>query len=185
MGPTRQALRATTKDVHDRLNRAARLRPLTEPTLDTDAYRTALVALHGFHAPVEARLGDGKRLPLLRADLADLGVDAARLPVMDDAPALTTTPARLAARYVLDGSAHGGRVLLPNITRTLGFDATHGARFLAAEGADVKADWTALLARLETDIVTPDDRALACATAVGLFDALERWLERCPLYSPA
>ncbi|WP_448191715.1 biliverdin-producing heme oxygenase [Azospirillum sp. sgz301742] len=184
MGPTRQALRDATEDIHDRLDRAALLRPLTEPTLDTDAYRAALVALHGFHASIEAQLAEGGRLSLLRADLADLGVDAAALPVMDDAPDLSTTPARLAARYVLDGSAHGGRAMLPNITRALGFDATRGARFLASAGADVKTDWAALLARLETDIATADDRALACATAVGLFAALERWLERCPLYSP-
>ena len=185
MGPTRQALRDATKDIHDRLDRAALLRPLTEPTLDANAYRTALVALHGFHAPVEALLGEGGRLALLRADLADLGVNTARLPVMGTVPDLSTTPTRLAARYVLDGSAHGGRAMLPNITHTLGFDATRGARFLAAAGADVKADWAALLVQLETDIATDEDRALACGTAVGLFAALERWLERCPLYSPA
>ncbi len=185
MGPTRKALRDATRDIHDRLDRAALLRPLTSPAITAGQYRTALAALHGFHAPVEARLGEGGRMALLRADLADLGVDAARLPVMDGLPDLSTPAARLAARYVLDGSAHGGRAMLPGITRALGFDAAHGARFLASAGIHTKAEWMALLARLETDIATVEDRARACSAAVGLFAALERWLERCPLSSPA
>ena len=184
MGPTRQALRDATREIHDRLDRAPLMLPLIQPTLTLGQYRTALTALHGFHAPMEARLGAGGRMDALRADLAELGVDATRLPLAGDLPDLTTLPARLAARYVLDGSAHGGRAMLPNITRTLGFDA-RGARFLAAAGPEVKAEWAALLARLESDIATPEARAAACATAVGLFAALERWLERCPLSSPA
>lgn len=184
MGPTRQALRDATQAVHDRLDHAPVLHPLTSPTLTVDQYRAALIALHGFHAPVEARIGEGGRLPLLRADLATLGVDAALLPVMGDLPDLSASPARLAARYVLDGSAHGGRAILPNVARTLGLDASHGARFLASTGIDAKAEWSTLLARLESEIATPETRALACAAAVALFESLERWLKRCPLSSP-
>ena len=185
MGPTRQALRDATRDIHDRLDGAPLLRPLTAPGLTPDEYRTALIALHGFHAPVESRLGEDGRMALLRADLADLGMDAAALPVMDGLPDLSAPPARLAARYVLDGSAHGGRAMLPNVTAALGFDKDRGARFLAAAGAEVKAGWKALLDRLEAEISGNADRDRACATAVALFAALERWLERCPLYLDA
>ncbi|WP_207462424.1 biliverdin-producing heme oxygenase [Azospirillum sp. SYSU D00513] len=179
MGPVRQELREATQEIHDRLDRAALLRPLVEPTVTAEQYRTALVALHGFHAPAEARMGgQGERVALLRADLADLGLDPDRLPVADELPALEAEPARLAARYVLDGSAHGGRAMLPNITRALGFDAARGARFLASAGVDAQAQWKVLLARLEAEIATPEERALARGTAVGLFAALERWLAR-------
>jgi len=184
-GPTRRALRDATQAVHDRLDRVPVLRPLTSPTLTPDQYRAALVALHGFHAPLETRLGASGRLALLCADLATLGVDATHLPVMDGLPELSAAPARLAARYVLDGSAHGGRAMLPNVTRALGFDGSRGATFLASAGIDAKAEWSALLTRLEAEVATPESRALACAAALALFESLERWLERCPLSSPA
>ncbi|MDQ2105012.1 biliverdin-producing heme oxygenase [Azospirillum isscasi] len=183
MGPVRQALRDATRGIHDRLDRAAVLRPLTSPSITVDEYRAALVALHGFNAPIERALGEGApgeeagRLALLRADLADLGVDADALPVAGPLPALDGTPARLAARYVLDGSAHGGRAMLPNVTRALGFDATRGARFLASSGIDMAGRWKALLARLERDLEAPESARAACATAVALFAALEVWLD--------
>lgn len=183
MGPVRQALREATRDIHERLDRAAVLRPLTSPTITADEYRDALIALHGFNAPIERALGEralgegAERLDLLRADLADLGVDADSLPVAGALPALDGLPARLAARYVLDGSAHGGRVMLPNVTRALGFDATRGARFLASAGIDMAGRWKALLARLESDLEAPESAQAACATAVALFAALEVWLD--------
>ena len=179
MGPVRQELRDATQAIHDRLDRAALLRPLTEPTITQDQYRAALVALHGFHAAAERRLGgQGERVALLRADLADLGLDPDALPIAADLPALDGQAAQLAARYVLDGSAHGGRAMLPNITRVLGFDATQGARFLASAGVDAQAQWKVLLGRLEADIVTAQDRAAAREAAVALFAALEHWLHR-------
>lgn len=188
MGPVRQALREATRDIHERLDRAAVLRPLTSPSITADEYRDALIALHGFNAPIERALGEralgeralgegAERLDLLRADLADLGVDADFLPVAGSLPALDSLPARLAARYVLDGSAHGGRAMLPNVTRALGFDATRGARFLASAGIDMAGRWKALLARLESDLDTPESVRTACATAVALFAALEVWLD--------
>lgn len=194
MGPARQALRAATKDIHDRLDKAPVLRPLTSPTITVPQYRAALTALHGFNAPIERLLdSDAARLALLRADLTDLDLDADLLPVATDLPPLDSHPARLAARYVLDGSAHGGRAMLPNITRSLGFDGMHGARFLASAGIDMAGRWKALLAQLESDLATPESRNIACDTAVALFSALERWLDSCmealsqdatPLVSP-
>lgn len=184
MGPVRHALRAATREIHDRLDKAAILRPLTDPGISTDEYRAALVALHGFNAPIERALGGGEgrggeRLDLLRADLADLGLDADSLPVAAGLPPLDSHPARLAARYVLDGSAHGGRAMLPNVTRALGFDAERGARFLASAGIDMASRWKVLLVDLEADLAEPEATEEACRTAVALFAALEVWLEDC------
>lgn len=186
MGPARQALRAATHAIHDRLDKAAVLRPLTSQAITVAQYRAALVALHGFNAPVERALGaDAARLDLLRADLADLGLDAESLPVAINLPPLDSHPARLAARYVLDGSAHGGRAILPNITRSLGFDGSHGARFLASSGLDMAGRWKALLAQLETDLADPVARDEACETAVALFSALEQWTSGFAALNPA
>ncbi|PWC34297.1 biliverdin-producing heme oxygenase [Azospirillum sp. TSO35-2] len=180
MGPARQALRAATQEVHERLDKAAVLQPLVRPDITADQYRRALAVLHGFHAPVERALGGGAaRMALLRDDLTVLGADPDRLPELvgsgDGLPPLDSPPAQLAARYVLDGSAHGGRAMLPGITRALGFDARRGARFLASDGLDMAGAWKALMIRLEEELAAPADLATACATAVALFAALERW----------
>ncbi|MBP2232168.1 heme oxygenase [Azospirillum agricola] len=177
MGPARQALRESTKDIHDRLDRAAILQPLLRPDITAAQYRAALGVLYGFHAPVERALGDGgaARLERLRDDLAVLGADPDALPLMTGLPPLDGAPARLAARYVLDGSAHGGRAMLPGITRALGYDAGRGARFLASDGLDMAGAWKALLVRLEEELADPAALRVACGTAVALFAALERW----------
>nr|WP_295828932.1 biliverdin-producing heme oxygenase [uncultured Azospirillum sp.] len=178
MGPARQALRAATQETHDRLDKAAVLQPLVRPDITADQYARALAVLYGFNAPVERALGDGQgaaRLALLREDLRVLGTDPDRLPEMTDLPPLDSAPARLAARYVLDGSAHGGRAMLPGITRALGYDVRRGARFLASDGLDMAGVWKALMPRLEEELADPAALATACATAAALFAALERW----------
>ena len=176
MGPARQALRAATRESHDRLDKAAVLQPLVRPDITADQYARALAVLYGFHAPVERALGEGAaRLALLREDLRVLGTDPDGLPEMTDLPPLDSAPARLAARYVLDGSAHGGRAMLPGITRALGFDARRGARFLASDGLDMAGAWKALMVRLEEELADPAALATACATAAALFAALEGW----------
>ncbi|ALG70465.1 heme oxygenase [Azospirillum thiophilum] len=183
MGPARQALRAATQESHDRLDKAAVLQPLVRPDITREQYARALAVLHGFNAPAERALGnDGAaRLDLLRDDLRVLGADPDALPEMTETgpnglPTLDSPPARLAARYVLDGSAHGGRAMLPGITRALGFDGRRGARFLASDGLDMAADWKALMVRLEVELADPADLATACAAAAALFAALERWI---------
>lgn len=177
MGPVRQALRTATREVHDRLDRAPLLAPLTGGELTLEQYRAALSRLWGFHAPVERALGrNGGRLALLRADLADLGVEASSLPEAGGLPALDGEPARLAACYVLDGSAHGGRAMLPVVERVLRFDAGRGARFLASAGIDTVGEWKALLLRLEEELADPERRQAACEAAVALFEVLERWV---------
>ncbi|AWK86223.1 biliverdin-producing heme oxygenase [Azospirillum thermophilum] len=183
MGPAREALRAATEELHGRLDHAALLLPLTRPDITLEQYRAALAALWGFHAPVERALGgpqagEAPRIALLRADLADLGLMADALPVVTDLPPLDGAPARLAARYVLDGSAHGGRAMLPGITRALGCDRDRGARFLASAGLDMAGAWRGLLVRLEEELADPEALREACATAVALFAALERWVRR-------
>ncbi|KAA0597860.1 heme oxygenase [Azospirillum lipoferum] len=176
MGPARQALRAATRESHDRLDKAAVLQPLVRPDITQPQYARALAVLYGFNAPVERELGeDAARLDLLRDDLRVLGADPDALPEMEGLPPLDSAPARLAARYVLDGSAHGGRAMLPGITRALGYDARRGARFLASDGLDMAGAWKALMVRLERELADPAALAAACATAAGLFAALERW----------
>lgn len=183
-GGARRALRRVTAAVHGRLHHHPVLLPLTRPSLTEGQYREALAALHGFHAPVERRLAahgaaETTRLGQLARDLAALGIDAAVLPEAEGLPDLSAPPARLAARYVLDGSAHGGRVMLPGVRRALGDRADGATAFLAGDGPGPRDRWTALVARLEEELAAPAALATATATAQSLFIALERWLDWC------
>lgn len=181
-GTARRTLRRVTAAVHERLHHHRLLAPLTAPDLTVGQYRDALAALHGFHAPVERRLAmhgpaETARLERLARDLEALGADPAALPEAESLPDLSAPPARLAARYVLDGSAHGGRAMLPGVRRALGEQAETATAFLADDRPELPRRWTTLLARLEAELAEPAALAVAAATAEALFAALERWLD--------
>ena len=121
-----ERLRTATWPVHERLHLHPVLRPLTARQPNMDGYLGAVRALYGFVAPMEQRLGDeavgrAARAPLLLADIRtlDAGVVAETPLLASDLPDLSTPAARLGARWVLDGSAHGGRAMLPHLQRTL------------------------------------------------------------------
>ena len=109
---------------------------------DLAAYRRYLVGMHAFRARCEAAIAAGARtadteawgfrplLPLIEADMADLGI---AVPKASPSAPPTATRAETAGRlYVLEGSALGARVLAVR-ARALGLDDTHGARHLASQ----------------------------------------------------
>jgi heme oxygenase (biliverdin-IX-beta and delta-forming) len=184
-----ERLRTATWPVHERLHLHPILRPLTARHPIPDGYLGAVRALYGFVAPMERRLGEqaanrAARTPLLLADLRTLGAGALGAgaefeppPVASDLPELPTPAARIGARWVLDGSAHGGRAMLPHLQRTLAVRPDHGASYFASSGIDLKAERQALRCLLETCVITEADRAEATDAAASTFAALERWLD--------
>jgi heme oxygenase len=182
----RAALRDATAEIHRQLHHHPVLRPLTGAGLDRAAYRAALVAFHGVFAALEPRLPDTgtprrPRTPLIRADLGALGLTAAEiaaLPLAEDLPDLPDRPAALGCRYVLDGAAHGGRAMLPNLERRLGFVPGAGADFFGSAGFDAPTEWAALSVALDRDLGTPAARERAVAASVATFAAFARWLDR-------
>ena len=120
--------------------------PADGPPPTVDGYLGAVRALYGFVAPMEQRLGDeaasrAARTPLLLADIRTLDAGAlAEPPLASDLPELATPAARIGARWVLDGSAHGGRAMLPHLQRTLAVHPDHGASYFASAGIDLAAE---------------------------------------------
>lgn len=192
MIPIRQDLRDATDAIHQRLHRHPVLLPLTSPGVTPGQYRAALSGLYGFYAPVEDRLPPDAapaaaprtpRAPLLAADLADLAAGSGRetsAPALAaDLPDLAAPDRALGVRYVLDGAAHGGRAMLPELVRRLGVGPARGARFFASAGIDAAGEWRALQVLLAERAARPVARADIVAGAVDTFAALERWLDRC------
>jgi len=186
-----ERLRTVTWPVHERLHLHPVLRPLTARQPTMDGYLGAVRALYGFIAPMEQRLGDeaagrAARMPLLMTDIQTLDAAAsAEPPLASDLPDLATPAARIGARWVLDGSAHGGRAMLPHLQRTLAVSSDHGASYFASAGIDLKAERQSLRDLLERSVITEEDRAEATKAAASTFAALERWLDHVAAPSPA
>jgi heme oxygenase (biliverdin-IX-beta and delta-forming) len=178
-----ERLRTATWPVHERLHLHPVLRPLTARQPTVDGYLGAVRALYGFVSPMEQRLGDeaagrAARTPLLLADIGMLDACAsAEPPLASDLPELSTPAARIGARWVLDGSAHGGRAMLPHLQRTLAVSPDHGASYFASAGIDLKAERQSLRDLLEQSVITEEDHTEATNAATATFSALERWLD--------
>jgi len=183
-------LRTATWPVHERLHLHPVLRPLTARQPTMDGYLGAVRALYGFVAPMERRLGQaaaGRAAPAPPplTDINTWSTSTSADPSLASAlPALPTPAARLGARWVLDGSAHGGRAMLPHLQRTLAVSPDHGASYFASSGIDLKAERQCLRDLLIRDVITGEDRAAATEAAAATFSALERWLDHVAAPSP-
>ena len=184
-----EALRAATRDHHAALEAAL---DLTAEGLDLAAYRRVLARFYGFHAALEPRLEAAapwedlgwafdvrRKLPLLRRDLAALGLDPAALPRCDALPPLAGLQAALGCMYVIEGSTLGGQQLARHFARHLGLEATTGAAYFGSYGAEVGPRWRDFRAFL-AERGDPADPAGPIAAA-GTFAALAAWLAADPV----
>ena len=161
-------LKAATATHHERLERRV---DIASRVGSRDAYRELLERLYGFYRPVEARLEPfavpavTPKLPLLVADLEELGSDPANLPLARRLPAVRDLREALGVSYVLEGATLGGAVIAKLARRELGVQAA----FFGAYGRDVARRWRAFGAVV-------DEHGAECAAAVACFEDLEAWL---------
>ena len=114
-----QALRSETAELHIALEKRL---PFFSEQLDLDLYRRLMAAYYGFYQPLEQRLHvlaltptglDQSlriKLPVLRADLTALGLEAATieaLPTCQALPLIDSRAAALGVSYVLEGATPG------------------------------------------------------------------------------
>lgn len=182
------ALRAATASSHRRLEKRL---GVTERFGKLTGYREHLERMWGFCSALEASLHvksfEGalpdyearRKLPLLAGDLMALGIPASRissLPRCSEMPEPSGAAFAFGCVYVLEGATLGGRTLLPLVEERLGFNADHGASYLASYGADVAAMWNSYNAAVEAWCCDADRQASALRAAVMTFDVLADWL---------
>jgi len=186
-------LKAETRSYHERLERDPLSRGLVGAGITPDSYTAVLKVYYGLYAPMEARLiaaadwpaldfAMGRRLkaPLLRADLAHLGVPEqgmATLPRCDFLPLVPKLPAAIGCMYVLEGATLGGQLIARHLQQTLGVDANGGAAFFNSYGPEVGPLWKAYKSFAEQHGAGHEDAVVASASA--MFAALERWFFEC------
>jgi heme oxygenase len=181
----RAALREATEAAHLRLHQLPAFHALAEGRLDRPGYGALLGRLLGFHAAMERRLAEApplddfgiaiaerRRSPLLRADLAWLGVPApaAEAPL----PPFPSAAAALGGLYVVEGSTLGGLHLARALDPLLP-PGIEGRRFLLGYGAAHGAMWRACCNAIERCGATPGGLAGMVAGAVAGFEAFEDW----------
>jgi len=182
-----QALRDATSVQHRDVET---LLPASWSTLGRDGYGAYLARVAGFHLPVEASVFAAQdwsalglpeaaarpRAPLLRADLAALGIDAAALPRATALPDVRGLGRALGALYVLEGSTLGGQVLAREVSRGAAGVPT---AFLHGAGEATGPRWTSF-GRFAEQLAAgqPGVAADALAAARETFAALAAWLRR-------
>lgn len=177
----RDQLRAATSEVHERLHSHPGLAAVQSGDIGKAAYTALLCRLHGFHRPFEAAANlPPDRTIWLERDLTDLGVDVAALaslPLAAAFPAQASPEYLLGARYVVEGSALGGRGLALQLDGLLGVGVTAGRRFFAGHGAQTGEVWRAYLEQLSGVRSEPAVQTEIVAGATRTFAIFEQWLQ--------
>jgi heme oxygenase len=176
----RDALRAATAAVHERLHCHDGLAAVQAGTIDRASYRRLLSRLYGFHRPFEAaaRLAPD-RTRWLESDLGALGLAAS---ARDTLPRCAAFPPRfspdyvLGARYVVEGSALGGRGMARQLDPLLGPGATAGRQFFSGHGAATGSVWRDYLALLSGEPRSTQECGAIVTGANVTFAIFEQWL---------
>lgn len=176
----RALLSRATRDVHERMHHHAGFAAVTDGSITREHYRSLMARSYGFHLVFE-QLTDqpAVRSARLHADLLALGFasdEIERMPSCNLSP-FASAAARLGARYVIEGSAIGGRVLARGLYHILGCGMVSGRTFLVGDGAQTGKTWSRFLGQLEAGLETPSCRRAAVDGAQDTFAAFEVWME--------
>jgi heme oxygenase len=185
---TLRRLRSETAALHARAEQHVRI-------LDEDAgladYHRYLAAMHGYHAPLELRLGAHAGLAqagfdaplrqkrtLIERDLAALGDRRTAWPACPRLPEVGPLPRAVGAAYVLEGSTLGGRYILAKLPPALAPLRGRATAFLEGYGTETGARWRAFGEVTLRAISSPADEDDAVAGARETFARLIDWLAR-------
>ena len=184
-------LRSGTRDAHERLESRLRRELLSETAV---SYVDVLSRLLGVYAPLESRLESQlqhhwpaldlvarRKVPLLRADLADLGLTRqmiAAVPQCAYVPAPVSSAEALGCLYVLEGATLGGKVILRAVAASALRDGRRGGAFFGAYGSLVGQRWREFTAVVADATAAGADPAVIVSGARETFAAMEEWLCR-------
>jgi len=180
-------LKALTHDIHERLDTTV---STTASFASREGYIRFTRMQFLFHRDIDALYADAalrdrlpdlaerRQLPLLRHDLADLGVAE---PQPADAPAFAPgTPVDLATAlgwlYVAEGSRMGATLLRKDAAR-LGLSDAFGARHLAPAREGPAAYWRIFTAALDAVALDADGEARVIAGAEAAFARVQAYAD--------
>lgn len=179
-------LKSQTHDTHDRLDRS-----ITSAAVfaSVEGYGRFVAMQYRFHRDIDALYDDAglrahlpgldgrRRLPLIVADLADLGI---ALPDSGEpifaAGTVVDVPAALGWLYVAEGSNMGAALLRKEAAK-LGLADDHGARHLAPAPEGPAAHWRAFAAALDAVKLTAAEEARVVEGANAAFARVQSFVD--------
>ena len=192
----RKFLRDATHADHVRLNHHSLLIGLTKPGYSLAMYPQVLLAQYYFYLTLEAAIeqfcagrpldfsyANRRKLPLLRDDLRDFGIDpetvawqpqALRSPVrLDDLGQL------IGVLYTIEGSSLGGQIVFRHLSAHAGLTASRGARFFHGYGERTMACWLQFEDFMSAHLTQAQTRASALQSAKAAFALMHAILDEC------
>jgi heme oxygenase len=163
--PIVERLRASTRSVHERVE--APFAALLSESPSRALYGEFLSAMWSFHSGVGL---SPERVEHLERDLRALGLPMPTARCR--APSLDTPSHVFGARYVIEGSALGGRVLYRHLSPRLDISHERGARFLYGVGERTGTEFRALVASIAAHVDEGGDPDAVEAGALATFGSL-------------
>lgn len=180
LDPSRaKRLKALTRDTHEVLDNSIMAKASFE---SIEGYGRFVLVQYLFHREIDALYGDAalqallpelperRRLPLITADLDDLGrslPQSAEPPVFGEGGEVDVAAA-LGWLYVAEGSNMGAALLRKEAAK-MGLSDRHGARHLAPAPEGPAAHWRAFTAALDAVDLTTSEEARVVAGANAAF----------------
>lgn len=191
MLPGRQPLRALkdeTLELHARAEHYVRI-------LDRDAtvedYARYLVAMLGFHAPIEALLAGDRELSaagfqanlrrkahLIAHDLRAVAPSGIATPRCSALPISATAAQRIGIAYVIEGSTLGGKFVVSRLPPALVGLRGAATAFLDGYGTATGERWRAFGGVVDRVVTSPEAERDAITGARATFERLIDWLAR-------
>jgi heme oxygenase (biliverdin-IX-beta and delta-forming) len=182
-----QHLKSSTAAQHNDIEHALKLLRLDYTHSE---YRHLLERMYGFYRVWEREVQqqcaiqdieiyyDRWKAPLLKQDLARLGLDAEKIEAVEnpcEVPDLGSKSRLLGSMYVIEGSTLGGKMLAMHFENLLGITPDKGGAFFASYGKQAAARWRAFCNFMEQESAGLDYNETA-DSARDTFHCMNHWL---------
>ncbi|MEC4717946.1 biliverdin-producing heme oxygenase [Noviherbaspirillum sp. CPCC 100848] len=179
-----EALRAATRDAHERLEHDLQV---ARPDASRDDYLHYLQDLRGWMLPFDAALWSAAwpaameaqaragKLDWIDCDLRAAGMSQDAIHALPEAgftPDLATLPARFGIAYVIEGAQLGTKVLAKALAPKL---APWSPRWLAGYGESNAKKWRTFVECLESSLASMEAQRVAAMAAADAFASLADW----------
>ena len=182
-------LREETAEAHRQLESLPLSRQIIAPGVSLVDYRRYLEVMYPVVAETEDRifpllrealpdLDLRRKLSLIESDLEVLGSDRKeKIPGFFAGDDVLTVYHAMGVMYVMEGSTLGGRVILKNLTASLGLSEDRGLRFFSGYGSQTGPVWESFLRNLIQLPQSTDEEQMVAAAASGAFHRIYLHME--------
>ncbi|MFL9843361.1 biliverdin-producing heme oxygenase [Flavobacterium rhizosphaerae] len=180
-------LKESTALPHQQLEALPISKAIISPDIDKDTYIKYLTLMHDIVKDAEENifpilntvipdLEQRNKTLLIQADLRFLGATYTTNSKPVSNGNTFSTGFAMGVLYVIEGSSLGGRVILKNIEKTLGYNSSNGATYFSGYGDKTGTYWKAFINKLSEYEKENNDGEEIIKGAYYAFDAIKKHL---------